>query len=143
MHPLRLFSHHGALSAESHDLEGQMSGPTITRGRTIGPRQTVLDSDETPVGRAEHSPRPGSRFSPRRIPFVSRLLRRWGKGRDEHPQSQPPPPSERPPIPSALAPAMEVDSSPLPILSMVVLSIVGPPSFLHTCRLIDLLDAIG
>lgn len=125
MHPLKSISHHAAPSVELYDVEDQMSGPAITRGRTIGPPQTALLVDETPAGRTEHSPRPGSRFSPLRIPFVSRLLRRWGKGRNGRSQSRPPPSSERPPIPSALAPAMETDSSPLPILSMVVLSIVS------------------
>ena len=109
-----------------------MSGPTITRGRTFGPHQSALRIDETPVEGAEQPPRPGSRFSPRRIPFVSRLLRRWGKGRDERSQSRPPPSLEQPPIPSALAPAMEADSSPLPTLSMVVLSIVCSAYFI--CR---------
>lgn len=117
-----------------------MSGPTITRGRTIGPHQTALRVDQTPDGRTEQSPRPGLRFSPRRIPFVSRLLRRWGKGRDERSQSRPPPPSEQPPIPSALAPAMDAGSSPLPALSMLVLSIVRSILLVHTrsssnCRL--------
>ena len=60
-------------------------------------------------------------------------MKRWGKGRDERSQSCPPPSSEQPPIPSALAPAIELDSSPLPTLSMVVLSIVRFPYFVHTC----------
>jgi hypothetical protein len=109
-----------------------MTGPTVTRGRTFGPHQPALHVDENPVGRSEESPQPGfSRFSSGRIPFVSHLLRRWGKDRDERSQSRPPP-SEQPPIPSALAPAIEVDSSPLPTLSMVVLSIVRSPYFAHT-----------
>ncbi|KAF9653498.1 major facilitator superfamily MFS-1 [Thelephora ganbajun] len=107
-----------------------MTGPTVTRGRAFGPHQTTLHVDETPVGRTEPSPQPGSRFSPRRIPLVSQLLRRWGRGREERSQSRPPLSSEQPPIPSALAPAAEADSSPLPTLSMVVLSITLLGEFL-------------
>lgn len=130
MHPLKLISQHNPPSVEYHDVEDQMSGPTITRGRTIGPHQTALRVDETPAGHTEQSPRPGLRFSPRRIPLVSRLLRRWGKGRDERSQSRPPLPSEQPPIPSALAPAMDAGSSPLPALPMLVLSITLLGEFL-------------
>ena len=120
--------------AKHHDIYDQMAGPTVTRGRTFSPHQSALHVDETPVGRAEQSPQPGfSRFSPRRIPFVSQLMRGWGKGRDKRSQSRPPPPPEQPPIPSALAPAIEADSSPLPTLSMVVLSIVCFSYFLRTC----------
>jgi hypothetical protein len=111
-----------------------MTTPALTRGRTFGPRQTTLHVDETPVGRPGSSPRPGSRFLPRRIPFVSQLLRRWGKGRDERSQSRPPP-SEQPPIPSALSRAVEVDSTPLPTLPMVVLSIVCSHYFARTRQL--------
>ena len=126
---------HVALFADSHD---QMSSPSATRGRTFGPHQSALHVDETPVGRDGVSPRPGiSRFSLGRIPFVSQLMRRWGKGRDERSQSRPPPPLEQPPIPSALTPAIESDSSPLPTLSMVVLSIVCPPRFVRTRWLIN------
>lgn len=107
-----------------------MTGPTVARGRTFGPHQSALHLDETPVGRTEESPQAGFlRFLPRRIPFVSRFVRRWGKGRDERSQSRSPPSEQPPPIPSALAPAIEVDSSPLPTLSMVVLSIVRSPYF--------------
>lgn len=42
---------------------------------------------------------------------------------------------ERPPIPSALAPTDETLSSPLPVLPMIVLSIVGSITFV-CCRLI-------
>lgn len=117
-----------------------MTSPTPTRGRAFGPHQATLHVDETPVGRPEQSPQPGSRFSPRRIPVVSRLLRRWGKGRS---QSRPPPSSEQPPIPSALAHATEVDSTPLPILSIVVLSIVRSNHFALTRRLIDPQTLLG
>lgn len=130
MHPQRLIPHHGAPSAEYLDLDDRMSGPTITRGRTIGPHQVTLHVDENPARGVEQSPKPRSRFSLRRIPFISRLLRRWGKGRDEHSQSRPSPPSERPPIPSALPSAPESYSSPLPTLSMVVLSITLLGEFL-------------
>jgi len=121
-----------------------MTGPTVTRGRTFGSHQAALHVDETPVGRTGYSPKPVfSRFSPRRIPLVSRLLRRWGKGRDERSESRPPPFSELPPIPSALAPAIEVDSSPLPTLSMVVLSIVCSSYSVHAPWLIDPQTLLG
>ena len=113
-----------------------MTGPTVTRGRTFGSHQSALHVDETPVGRrTEDSTKPAfSRFSPRRIPFVSQLMKRWGKGRDERSQSRPPLSSEQPPIPTlALTPAIEVDSSPLPTLPMVVLSIVCPPLISFVC----------
>ena len=113
-----------------------MSGPTVTRGRTFGYHQPALHVDDTPVGRTGESPRPGlSRFSPGSIPLVSQFVKRWGKSRDGRSQSRPPPSSEQPPIPSALAPATEVDSSPLPTLSMVVLSIVRLPCFFAHVRL--------
>jgi hypothetical protein len=140
MHPLRLISHNGVPSTENHDLEDQMSGPTITRGRTIGPHQTPLLVDGTPV---EPSTQPSPRFSLGRVPFVSRILKRWGKGRDERSQSRPPPSSGQPPIPSALAPAMESDSSPLPTLPMVVLSIVGPPHLVRSPLSHQSTDSIG
>lgn len=120
-----------------------MSGPAITRGRTFAPHQAALHIDETTVGRTEQSPQSNSRFSFRRIPLVSRLLRRWSKGRGERSQSCPPLSSERPPIPSALAPSIEADSSPLPTLSMVVLSIVRPVYSTRWPWLIDLQTLLG
>ena len=120
-----------------------MSGPAVTRGRTFGPRQDALQVDETPVGRLEPSPQPGLRFSPKRIPFVSHLLRRWGKRHGRRSQSHPPPSSEQPPIPSALSQAIEVDSTPLPTLSMVVLSIVCFGYFVRTRRLNDPQTLLG
>lgn len=106
-----------------------MATPKLGR-RTSTPRMgytedsTLFTDDGTPSSVEGHGV--AGATHPRRS-FVSRLRRAsraslWKNLPEEEELVSPS--SERPPIPSALAPSGEIVSSPLPILPMIVLSIV-------------------
>jgi hypothetical protein len=56
------------------------------------------------------------------------IVSRWRSTLDAESRRTLSPVGERPPIPSALQPSKEIYSTPLPMLSMIVLSIVRPRS---------------
>jgi hypothetical protein len=96
-----------------------------------GPPRRVFGVDDSTeeTAPAEHSgqTRPNSRISfgqlpvPRKISFIHRFRANPDEEAGGASTSQP----ERPPIPSALTQATETYATPLPVLSMIVLSIVN------------------
>ena len=95
--------------------------------RVFGPGDSALDvdsdapeiQDEVPIG----ARRPSARVSFSGIVRKPSILNRWSRnGGDEESGMTATP--DRPAIPSAIQPPGEVYATPLPILSMIVLSIV-------------------
>lgn len=76
---------------------------------------------------SDQQPRRASRIAFSPLPHKPSLIGRWRGTQDEETGGPSTPPSDRPLIPSALAQSTEVYSTPLPTLSMVVLSIVMSP----------------
>lgn len=96
-----------------------------TPRRVFGVDESALDVNDTPgsaAGREQHRVQGRVSFnqSQRKPSFISR----WRRNQDEEDGLGPTSPAERPPIPSALEPKGESYSTPLPTLSMIVLSIV-------------------
>ena len=100
---------------------------TLPLKRVFGVDDSALDVDDlTPSSLLYQPPRRTSlasisRFS---IPRKPSFPTRWRTNQDEEIQTPLSPPPERPPIPSALVYPTEVYTTPLPVLSMIVLSIV-------------------
>ena len=94
--------------------------------RIFGPGDSALDIDEdsTEVQPGDHqgARRPSGRVSFSRLVHKPSILSRWSRTGDEESGIAHAP--DRPAIPSALQPPNEVYATPLPILSMIVLSIV-------------------
>lgn len=97
--------------------------------RSFGMDDSALDTDnETPAASAGEQT-PQTRRILGRISFGHNQHRpsftaRWMSNVDEEGGFSATPTSERPPIPSALQPSGEAYTTPLPVLSMIVLSIV-------------------
>lgn len=96
--------------------------------RVFGPGDSALDVDEdgaeTQPGASLSARRPSGRVSFSRLVHKPSILSRWSRTGDEESGATETP--ERPSIPSALQPPGEVYATPLPVLSMIVLSIVRP-----------------
>lgn len=97
--------------------------------RTLGQGESAVDTTDLSPGPSSqaYARRPSARISfssvlKHRPSFVDRWRRTAG---DEESGAASSPKSERPPIPSALQPPPEACATPLPTLSMIVLSIVG------------------
>ena len=93
--------------------------------RVFGPEDSALDTQDALPSRAEvprdHAGRHSSSHTQHRPSFLTR----WQNFRQDEENAIPHSPKpDRPPIPSALQPSPEVYATPLPILSMIVLSIV-------------------
>ncbi len=115
-----------------------MSDPSSNRtavplGRNYTDEESALDADETSPFHIPGSSQPTQTRGPsgpgrvsfskplgRKPSLINRLRNEW----DEEAVRSQSPKSERPAIPSALQPSPEVYSTPLPTLSMTVLSIV-------------------
>lgn len=101
--------------------------------RVFGIDDSALDVDDfTPSSLVYQQPRRTSRVSVGRLslPRKPSFITRWSANQDEEIGPSLTLPSERPPIPSALAQATEVSATPLPVLSMIVLSITMLGEFL-------------
>ncbi|KAI0654384.1 major facilitator MFS-1 [Cubamyces menziesii] len=100
--------------------------------RIFGPGDSALDIDEdsTEVQPGDHqgARRPSGRVSFSRLVHKPSILSRWSRTGDEESGIAHAP--DRPAIPSALQPPNEVYATPLPILSMIVLSITMLGEFL-------------
>ncbi|KAH9855398.1 major facilitator superfamily MFS-1 [Lenzites betulinus] len=100
--------------------------------RVFGPGDSALDVDEDVVepqpSESQGARRPSGRVSFSRLVHKPSLLSRWSRNGDEESGTTQAP--ERPAIPSALQPSGEVYATPLPILSMIVLSITMLGEFL-------------
>ncbi|KAH9926841.1 hypothetical protein B0H21DRAFT_763768 [Amylocystis lapponica] len=111
-----------------------MSGSKLTRAtqpprRTFGAEDSALDDQESPSHLA------GAAQGRGRVSFSGfnrrpSLLGRWRNSTDEETGAIPSPTRQRPAIPSALQQADEVYATPLPALSMIVLSITLLGEFL-------------
>jgi hypothetical protein len=94
----------------------------------LGAGDSALDdNDTTPVAAASRLGRMSFGQSQHRSSFAAR----WRGVADEEGRLTGMPTSERPPIPSALQPSGEPCTTPLPVLSMTVLSIVSSASVYH------------
>ncbi|OSC97802.1 major facilitator MFS-1 [Trametes coccinea BRFM310] len=100
--------------------------------RVFGPGDSALDvEDDTPEVQSSGprgTRRPSGRVSFSRLVHKPSILSRWSRTGDEESGIGETP--ERPAIPSALQPAGEVYATPLPTLSMIVLSITMLGEFL-------------
>ncbi|KAI0631169.1 major facilitator MFS-1 [Trametes polyzona] len=100
--------------------------------RVFGPGDSALDVDEDPFDspreEGRNARRPSGRVSFSRLVHKPSILSRWSRAGDEESGITQTP--ERPPIPSALQPPGEVSATPLPVLSMIVLSITMLGEFL-------------
>ncbi|PSS32052.1 hypothetical protein PHLCEN_2v2197 [Hermanssonia centrifuga] len=121
-----------------------MSDPSSNRtavplGRNYTDEESALDADETSPSHIPASSQPTQTrrpSGPGRVSFSKplgrkpSLINRLRDGWDEEAARSQSPKSERPAIPSALQPSPEVYSTPLPTLSMTVLSITMLGEFL-------------
>ncbi|KAJ7906286.1 hypothetical protein B0H13DRAFT_2020962 [Mycena leptocephala] len=95
--------------------------------RSFGPDESALDdSPETPEQNGVRSFIGRLSFSQHRPSFVSR----WRNGGEDGDAAPTTPRTERPPIPTMMQPSGETYATPLPILSMIVLSITMLGEFL-------------
>ncbi|TCD71907.1 hypothetical protein EIP91_000039 [Steccherinum ochraceum] len=105
-------------------------GPALSK-RTFGPQEALANDGESAQDQPQSSRRPPGRVSFSAIPRRTSFFNRWRNGvaeeEDGVPQSPKP---DRPPIPSALQPSAEAYATPLPTLSMIVLSITMLGEFL-------------
>lgn len=93
--------------------------------RVFGPGDTALDVDNDTQAAYGNGSQPLLQRASEQVSGIVRkpsIFSRW-KGDEESGTSQTP---ERPAIPSALQAPGEAYSTPLPVLSMIVLSIVRP-----------------
>ncbi|KAI0642721.1 major facilitator MFS-1 [Trametes meyenii] len=101
--------------------------------RVFGPGDSALDVDEdaadVQTGGLQGTRRPSRRMSFSRLMHKPSILSRWSRAGDEESGGIVQTP-ERPAIPSALQPPGEVYATPLPTLSMTVLSITMLGEFL-------------
>ncbi|KAI0370487.1 major facilitator MFS-1 [Pilatotrama ljubarskyi] len=100
--------------------------------RVFGPSDSALDVNEETAdahdGEPQRTRRPSGRVSFSRLMHKPSILSRWSRtGDEESGVTQTP---ERPAIPSALQTPGEVYATPLPVLSMIVLSITMLGEFL-------------
>lgn len=97
----------------------------VSSRRVFGIDESALDLEESspPVG-VDQTARRTSRVSFGFLPHKPSFIGRWRANHDEETGGPSTPPLERPLIPSALAQDTEIYTTPLPTLSMVVLSIV-------------------
>lgn len=108
---------------------------TIPTGRILGQPEPAGGPEDGPSSSAQ----PGRGLG--RMSFTQSLrspsfLSRWRNGGvDEENVNVNSPKPEQPPIPSALQPPPEVYTTPLPTLSMVVLSIVSVSEKRQNCSL--------
>ncbi|KAI0763055.1 major facilitator MFS-1 [Trametes elegans] len=100
--------------------------------RVFGPGDSALDVDEeindSQAEEAQNARRPSGRVSFSRLVHKPSILSRWSRAGDEESGNTQTP--ERPAIPSALRPPGETYATPLPVLSMTVLSITMLGEFL-------------
>ncbi|OCH86843.1 major facilitator superfamily MFS-1 [Obba rivulosa] len=97
--------------------------------RTFGTDESALDVEDE-SSRSPRAPRATGRASASRNSARPSFIRRWrGVTDEENGEAQFPIP-DKPAIPSALQPAGEVYATPLPVLSMIVLSITMLGEFL-------------
>ncbi|KAI0754437.1 major facilitator superfamily MFS-1 [Daedaleopsis nitida] len=100
--------------------------------RVFGPGDSALDIDaevpEVQGGERSNTRRPSGRVSFSGLVRKPSILSRWSRTGDEESGTAPTP--ERPAIPSALQSSGEVYATPLPALSMIVLSITMLGEFL-------------
>lgn len=94
-----------------------------TPRRTFGVNESALDANSTPGSPPSDERHVLGRTSFSQAHHRPSFISRWGRGQDEEVGVNPAV-SDRPAIPSALEPKGETYSTPLPVLSMVVLSIV-------------------
>ncbi|KAH8103084.1 major facilitator superfamily MFS-1 [Cristinia sonorae] len=104
-------------------------GPALSK-RTFGPQAPLTNEDEQAQDETQSSRRPSGRVSFSAIPRRASFFNRWRRGVEQDDVTPQSPKPDKPPIPSALQPAAEVYATPLPTLSMVVLSITMLGEFL-------------